>query len=98
MMEMMRSVSKRAFVKDLQQLIPEVTEDDWVSTNSGVRVQAFMPDGILADDFLIVNGRNSMHVYNAPSPRRQPHLKSDVSIANHLPEVTSARRRYSYFR
>jgi len=44
-------VSKRAFVKSLQQLIPEVTESDLVPTQSGVRAQALMPDGKLVDDF-----------------------------------------------
>src|SRR5207302_1238107 len=67
-MEMLRSVSKRAFVKSLQQLIPEITEDDLVPTHSGVRAQALMPDGKLVDDFLIVKGKNSIHVCNAPSP------------------------------
>jgi len=56
LMEMVRSMSKRAFVKSLQQLVPEVTEDDLVPTHSGVRAQALMPDGKLVDDFLIVNG------------------------------------------
>ena len=50
-MEMARSVSKRGFVKSLQQLIPEVTESDLVPTQSGVRAQALMPDGKLVDDF-----------------------------------------------
>ena len=68
MMEMVRSVSKRAFVKSLQKLIPEVTEDDLVPAHSGVRAQVLMTDGKLVDDFLIVNGENSIHVCNAPSP------------------------------
>ena len=51
MMEMVRSVSKRAFVKSLQQLIPEVTKSDLVPTQSGVWAQALMPDGKLVDDF-----------------------------------------------
>ena len=42
---MVRSVSKRAFVKGLQQLVPEVNEDDLVPTDSGVWAQALMPDG-----------------------------------------------------
>ena len=96
-MEMMRSVSKRGFVKSLQQLIPEITEDDLVPTNSGVRAQALMPDGKLVDDFLIVNGRNSIHVCNAPSPAATASLEIGRFIANQLPEVTPARRRDSHF-
>lgn len=95
-MEMMRSVSKRAFVRSLQQLIPEITEDDLVPTNSGVRAQALMPDGKLVDDFLIVNGRNSMHVCNAPSPAATASLEIGRFIANHVPEVTRSEARFSF--
>jgi (S)-2-hydroxyglutarate dehydrogenase len=91
-MEMLRSVSKRAFIKGLQQLIPEVTEDDLVPTHSGVRAQALMPDGKLVDDFLVVNGKNSIHVCNAPSPAATASLEIGRFIANQLPEVASGRR------
>jgi L-2-hydroxyglutarate oxidase len=92
MMEMVRSVSKRAFVKNLQQLVPEVNEDDLVPTHSGVRAQALMPDGKLVDDFLIVKGGNSIHVCNAPSPAATASLEIGRSIANQVPTVTLARR------
>jgi (S)-2-hydroxyglutarate dehydrogenase len=92
MMEVARSVSKRAFVKSLQQLVPEVTKDDLIPTNSGVRAQALMPDGKLVDDFLIVNGKNSIHVCNAPSPGATASLEIGRFIANQVPKVTLARR------
>ncbi len=87
MMELVRSVSKRAFVKSLQQLIPEITEADLVPTDSGVRAQALMPDGRLVDDFLIVNGKNSIHVCNAPSPAATASLEIGRFVANQLPEA-----------
>ena len=91
-MEMVRSVSKRAFVKTLQQLVPEVNENDLIPTHSGVRAQALMRDGTLVDDFLIVKGENSMHVCNAPSPAATASLEIGRFIANRLPEVTLARQ------
>ena len=91
-MEMVRSVSKRTFIKSLQQLIPEVTEDDLVPTHSGVRAQALMADGKLVDDFLVVSGRSSIHVCNAPSPAATASLEIGRFIASQVPEVTSARR------
>ena len=91
-MEMVRSVSKRTFTKSLQQLIPEVTEDDLIPTDSGVRAQALMADGKLVDDFLVVSGRNSIHVCNAPSPAATASVEIGRFIANHVPEVTSTRR------
>jgi len=92
MMEMVRSVNKRTFVKGLQELIPEVTEDDLVPTHSGVRAQALMADGKLVDDFLIVKGKNSIHVCNAPSPAATASLEIGRFIANQLPRVMSARQ------
>jgi L-2-hydroxyglutarate oxidase len=92
LIEMVRSVSKRVFVRNLQQLVPEVTEDDLVPTQSGVRAQALMRDGKLVDDFLIVKGENSIHVCNAPSPAATASLEIGRFIANQLPEGTLARR------
>jgi L-2-hydroxyglutarate oxidase LhgO len=66
--------------------------DDLVPTDSGVRAQALMPDGKLVDDFLIVTGKNSIHVCNAPSPAATASLEIGCSIANQLPKVTLARR------
>lgn len=91
-MEMVRSVSKRTTVKGLQQLIPEVIEDDLARTQSGVRAQALMANGKLVDDFLIVNGKNSIHVCNAPSPAATASLEIGRFIANQLPKVTLAGR------
>jgi L-2-hydroxyglutarate oxidase len=92
MTEVVRSLSKRAFVKSLQRLVPEVTEDDLVPTRSGVRAQALMPDGKLVDDFLIMKGKNSIHVCNAPSPGATASLEIGRFIANQLPEATLGRR------
>ena len=52
----------------MQQLIPEIQADDVVLGHAGVRAQALMDDGRLMDDFVIIPGRNSIHVCNAPSP------------------------------
>ena len=66
--EMIRSFSKKLFVKALQKLIPEIESDDIVSGGSGVRAQALTSDGKLLDDFKIVRNGNIIHVLNAPSP------------------------------
>jgi len=66
--EVFRSLSKSAFVRGLQRLVPEVEEEDLVPTEAGVRAQALKKDGTLVDDFLIVEGERSVHVLNAPSP------------------------------
>jgi L-2-hydroxyglutarate oxidase LhgO len=66
--ELYRSVSKRAFVKALQKLLPEIKESDLIPGGSGVRAQAVDRAGKLLDDFHIVRQGNTVHVLNVPSP------------------------------
>lgn len=66
--EVARSLSRRAFARALQQLVPAVTHDDLVPAGSGVRAQALRRDGTLADDFVFAQGPGSLHVLSAPSP------------------------------
>jgi L-2-hydroxyglutarate oxidase LhgO len=66
--EVYRSLSKRAFVRALQKLVPDVRVGDLARGGSGVRAQALVRTGELVDDFLIVDVPRSLHVCNAPSP------------------------------
>ncbi|MDY6900123.1 MAG: L-2-hydroxyglutarate oxidase [Cyanobacteriota bacterium] len=84
--EIIRSFSKAAFVKSLQELIPEVRSEDVVPTHAGVRAQALMKDGKLVDDFLIVKGQNSVHVCNAPSPAATSSIEIGKAVAAEIPE------------
>ena len=88
--EMYRSLSKAAFVRSLQQLIPEVRARDLVPCAAGVRAQALRPDGKLVDDFMIVRGRNALHVGNAPSPAATASLEIGRHIADQVPELAAS--------
>ena len=66
--ELYRSLSKSAFVRALQKLLPEIRESDLVPGGAGVRAQAVSASGALVDDFVIRQSRNAIHVLNAPSP------------------------------
>ena len=66
--EMFYSVSKKAFVKSMQKLVPEIRDGDLERWGSGIRAQAIRSDGSLIDDFVIQETRNAVHVINAPSP------------------------------
>lgn len=66
--ELYRSLSKAAFVRALQKLLPEIGESDLVPGGAGVRAQAVSADGSLVDDFVIRESRRAIHVLNAPSP------------------------------
>ncbi|MDQ3841831.1 MAG: L-2-hydroxyglutarate oxidase [Actinomycetota bacterium] len=82
--EIWRSLSKKAFVRGLRRLVPDVEEDDLVPTEAGVRAQALMKDGALMDDFLIVEGERSVHVLNAPSPAATACIPIGESIADRV--------------
>jgi (S)-2-hydroxyglutarate dehydrogenase len=89
--EIHRSFSKKAFVRSLQKLIPEIGEDDLVPGAAGVRAQALRPDGGLVDDFLIINSPSAIHVCNAPSPAATASLEIGRVIAEQIPEFSSKR-------
>jgi len=87
--EVFRSLSKKAFVRGLRRLVPQVEEDDLVPVEAGVRAQALMKDGTLADDFLIVEGERSVHVLNAPSPAATACIPIGEAIVDRVPRRAS---------
>ena len=82
--ELHRSYSKKAFTKALQQLIPEIQENDLQPGGAGVRAQACDRKGGLLDDFKIIEEKNIIHVVNAPSPAATSSLAIGRTIANML--------------
>jgi (S)-2-hydroxyglutarate dehydrogenase len=70
--EVHRSLSRKAMVRQIQRLLPDVHADDLHPAGAGVRAQAVRPDGALVDDFLFAaQGEGAgavLHVLNAPSP------------------------------
>ena len=79
--EMYRSLSKAAFVRALQRLVPDVAPADVKRFGAGVRAQAVAPDGSLVDDFRIVRSEGAIHVLNAPSPAATASLAIGRQIA-----------------
>jgi (S)-2-hydroxyglutarate dehydrogenase len=80
--EMYRSISKRAFVNALRKLVPDLREDDIVRSGAGVRAQAVEPNGLLCDDFRIVEAEGMVHVLNAPSPGATASISIGRTIAD----------------
>ncbi|MGF1582686.1 MAG: L-2-hydroxyglutarate oxidase [Gemmataceae bacterium] len=80
--EMYRSLNKSAFLRSLQQLIPEVQMEDIIPGGAGVRAQAVAPEGKLIDDFHIVEADRMIHVLNAPSPAATASLSIGETIAD----------------
>lgn len=84
--EFKRSFSKKAFVKALQKLIPEITEDDLQPGGAGVRAQAVSIEGKLIDDFIIHQSKGVIDVLNAPSPAATSSLAIGKTIAENIKE------------
>lgn len=66
--EYRRAFSKKLFVKELQRMMPSISEEDVIATRSGVRAQAVGIQGQMIDDFKIIRSNGVTHVINAPSP------------------------------
>jgi L-2-hydroxyglutarate oxidase LhgO len=80
-----RSLSKRAFWRGLQRLVPDIREEDLLPGGSGVRAQAVSPDGSLVDDFSITQSQGAIHVLNAPSPG----ATASIAIGRHIVDLAA---------
>ncbi len=85
--EYARSLSRGAFVRALQRLVPAVTAADLMPADPGVRAQAVARDGTLLDDFVISEGPHAVHVLNAPSPA----ATASLPIGSHVARLALAR-------
>ncbi|MED3760365.1 L-2-hydroxyglutarate oxidase [Peribacillus frigoritolerans] len=86
--EYVRSFSKKQFTKSLQELIPEIHEDDLIPAPAGVRAQALQDDGNMVDDFHIIMGKRTIHVCNAPSPAATASIEIGKEVVTRIPEQT----------
>ena len=87
--EIHRSLSKKAFVRALQKLVPEVTSADLIPGGSGVRAQVVRPDGSLEEDFSFAESPFVTHVVNAPSPAATSCLAIASEITNRVLGIRS---------
>lgn len=78
--ELRNSLFKRGYLAECQRYCPELTIDDLLPREAGIRAQAVLRDGTLVHDFLIERTPRSVHVLNAPSPA----ATSALPIADHI--------------
>ncbi len=88
--EVHRSLSKAAFVRALQRLVPEIRSQHLQPCRAGVRAQAIAADGSMIDDFMWVTQERMLHVCNAPSPAATASLEIGRHIVNHVAEQLAA--------
>ena len=86
--EIYRSLSKAAFTRSLQKLVPEIRADDLETGGAGVRAQAMTSDGKLVEDFHFEEAPGILHVVNAPSPAATASLAIGQTICKRvLPQL-----------
>lgn len=81
--EMYRSFSKKAFLRSINKMIPEIELKDIKKGNRGIRAQAIDGNGGLVDDFAIIKKENMVHVLNAPSPA----ATASLSIGKYITDL-----------
>lgn len=84
--EMHRSLSKRAFLRALQRLMPELKMEHLQPGGAGVRAQAVNRDGSMVDDFRIQQADRMVHVLNAPSPA----ATASIAIGKYISSVAES--------
>ncbi|MEM6799009.1 MAG: L-2-hydroxyglutarate oxidase [Planctomycetota bacterium] len=82
--EAWRSVSKTAFVRALQRLVPAIATEDLITAPAGIRAQAVAESGDLIDDFLVETTGRVINVVNAPSPAATASLAIADTIVDHI--------------
>jgi L-2-hydroxyglutarate oxidase LhgO len=78
--EVVRTASKRVFIREAARYVPELTRADAFPARAGVRAQAVDRDGALVDDFRLGGGKFVTWVRNAPSPA----ATSSMAIAEEI--------------
>ena len=78
--ECINSLFARGYLAQCRKYCPDLKFEDLQAYPAGVRAQAVRADGSMIHDFLVLRGRRSLHVCNAPSPA----ATSALPIGRHL--------------
>ncbi len=80
--EVTRDLVPSLVARAVRRFLPDVVRADLSPARAGIRAQALLPDGTLADDFLFAESRRVLHVQNAPSPGATSALAIAAILAN----------------
>lgn len=79
--EMRNSLWRRGYLAECRKYCPDLTLDDLLPQEAGIRAQAVERDGTLVHDFVLRRTARSVHVLNAPSPAATSALPIGAEIA-----------------
>ena len=87
--EMRDSLWKRGYLEACRKYAPGLQLADLQPATAGIRAQAVMRDGRMAEDFLFLETPRMLHVCNAPSPAATSAIPIGAMIADKILERTS---------
>ena len=79
--EFRNSVWKRGYLAECRKYCPDLTLEDLLPQEAGIRAQAVRRDGSLVHDFLLERTARTVHVLNAPSPAATSALPIGAMLA-----------------
>jgi L-2-hydroxyglutarate oxidase LhgO len=82
--EVWRSYNKKAFVRALQRLVPEIQAEHLDAIPAGVRAQLVARDGSLVDEWVIREDERVINIGNTPSPAATASLNIGKLIVERL--------------
>lgn len=85
--EQYRSLNRRAYIRALRVLLPELRDADVGPGGAGVRAQVVLRNGKLLDDFHVLREGPFTHVINVPSPA----ATASLAIAAYLAAALNTR-------
>jgi (S)-2-hydroxyglutarate dehydrogenase len=82
--EIRNSLFRRGYLAECRKYCPDLTLDDLLPREAGIRAQAVKRDGTLVHDFWLERTPRSIHVLNAPSPAATSALPIGESLASRI--------------
>jgi len=90
--ELGNGLFKRRYLAACRRYCPALDLEDMLPMAPGIRAQAVMADGTMAQDFLLLETPRMLHVCNAPSPAATSALPIGAMIAERVLGAASASR------
>lgn len=87
-MELRNSLWKSRYLEECRKYCPDLTIDDLLPHEAGIRAQALGRDGTLIHDFLFAQTDRMLHVCNAPSPAATSAIPIAEMIVNRIHKNT----------
>jgi L-2-hydroxyglutarate oxidase len=90
--ELLHAKCMKLYLRQVNKYFPQIQADDLKPAPSGIRAQSLSSEGVLVEDFIMLEGahKRSIHLCNAPSPAATSSLPiAEAVVANLLKTVST---------